>query len=61
MTDYEKLATYEQVKEVVENTEKLRHEKYQECLDNGWMSDLTGYLVSIKLDAYKQIKELTKD
>lgn len=58
---YEKLATYEQIKEIVENTERLRHEKHRECLDNGWMSDMTEHLVNIKIEAYEQIKELAKD
>lgn len=61
MMDYEMLAAYEQTKEIIESTEKLIHEKYQECLDNDWMSDITEYLMSIKVDAFRQIKSLTKD
>lgn len=52
---------YTAIKEIIDTTEKRKLEKYKESVDNNWMADYTDFVTRVEFEAYKQIKDLTKD
>jgi len=61
LNNEDKVVAYTAIKEIVNSTEDLKLKKYQEAIQNNWMSDYTEYAEKMDLNAYEKIKELTKD
>ena len=61
MNNNEMIATYNQIKKIIDNTDALLQEKYKECVENNWMSDYTDYSNELKTKAFEEIQSMTKD
>jgi hypothetical protein len=60
-TEDKERMVYAAVKEIVDTVEGLKHARYEEALENNWMSDYTDYANKLEHEAYEKIKGLTKD
>lgn len=58
---YEMVATYDQIKEIIDEAEEKRQHQYEECINNNWVGEISDMAMNIKVEAYKQIEKLTKD
>lgn len=56
-----KIAIYEKIRVIIAEAEDKIVNKYKECIDNSWMDEYTDFSIETKLEALKDILELTKD